>query len=436
MQVTVEKPESGLEHTINVTLPSTDLDSKVEKRLAQMRSTVKMDGFRPGKVPLSIVKKRYGGQVRQEMLGETVQESFYNAINQQDLNVAGYPQFHKLDEQDGQILYSAKFEVFAEIKLPKFDTLSIEVNQSEVTDADVEMMVTKLREQKSAWKSANGNKKAKAGDQVIIDFVGKKDGVEFEGGKAEDVPLELGSGRMIPGFEEGIEGMKKGEEKTIEVTFPEDYQSEDLKGQTVTFDITVHSVQSKVLPEIDEEFVKSLGVEAGTEEALIEEVTANMKKELARAVENKNRSLVLDALSEAVEVDLPQSLVQQEAQTLLNRQAEQFKQQGLKPEDLGMNADMFKEEAEKRVKIGLVLGEVIKQNNIEATDEGRKAFIEEQASSYDDPQEVIKWYANNPDAQKEIDAILIEREITKSILAEANVKEVSKKFEEIVNTAA
>ncbi|NCN43982.1 MAG: trigger factor [Piscirickettsiaceae bacterium CG_4_9_14_3_um_filter_43_564] len=436
MQVTVEKPESGLEHTINVTLPSTDLDSKVEKRLAQMRSTVKMDGFRPGKVPLSIVKKRYGGQVRQEMLGETVQESFYNAINQQDLNVAGYPQFHKLDEQDGQILYSAKFEVFPEIKLPKFDTLSIEVNQSEVTDADVEMMVTKLREQKSAWKSANGNKKAKAGDQVIIDFVGKKDGVEFEGGKAEDVPLELGSGRMIPGFEEGIEGMKKGEEKTIEVTFPEDYQSEDLKGQTVTFDITVHSVQSKVLPEIDEEFVKSLGVEAGTEEALIEEVTANMKKELARAVENKNRSLVLDALSEAVEVDLPQSLVQQEAQTLLNRQAEQFKQQGLKPEDLGMNADMFKEEAEKRVKIGLVLGEVIKQNNIEATDEGRKAFIEEQASSYDDPQEVINWYANNPDAQKEIDAILIEREITKSILAEANVKEVSKKFEEIVNTAA
>jgi len=436
MQVTVEKPESGLEHTINVTLPSTDLDSKVEKRLAQMRSTVKMDGFRPGKVPLSIVKKRYGGQVRQEMLGETVQESFYNAINQQDLNVAGYPQFHKLDEQDGQILYSAKFEVFPEIKLPKFDTLSIEVNQSEVTDADVEMMVTKLREQKSAWKSANGNKKAKAGDQVIIDLDGKKDGVEFEGGKAEDVPLELGSGRMIPGFEEGIEGMKKGEEKTIEVTFPEDYQSEDLKGQTVTFDITVHSVQSKVLPEIDEEFVKSLGVEAGTEEALIEEVTANMKKELARAVENKNRSLVLDALSEAVEVDLPQSLVQQEAQTLLNRQAEQFKQQGLKPEDLGMNADMFKEEAEKRVKIGLVLGEVIKQNNIEATDEGRKAFIEEQASSYDDPQEVINWYANNPDAQKEIDAILIEREITKSILAEANVKEVSKKFEEIVNTAA
>lgn len=436
MQVTVEKPESGLEHTINVTLPSTDLDSKVEKRLAQMRSTVKMDGFRPGKVPMSIVKKRYGGQVRQEMLGETVQASFYDAIAKEELNIAGYPQFHKLDEQDGQILYSAKFEVFPKIDLPKFGDLSVEVYQSEVTDKDVDMMLTKLREQKSAWKPANGNKKAKKGDQVIIDFVGKKDGVEFEGGKAEDVPLELGSGRMIPGFEDGIEGMKKGEEKTIDVTFPEDYQSEELKGQAVTFDITVHSVQTKVLPEIDEEFVKSLGVEAGTEEALIAEVRSNMEKELARAVENKNRTLVLDALSDKVEVTLPQALVEQEAQTLLNRQAEQFKQQGMNPEDLGMTADMFKPDAEKRVKIGLVLGEVIKENNIEATEEGRKAFIEEQASSYDDPQEVIQWYANNPDAQKEIDAILVEREITKLILSEAKVKEVSKKFEEIVNTAA
>ncbi|PLA74381.1 trigger factor [Hydrogenovibrio sp. SC-1] len=436
MQVTVEKPESGLEHTINVTLPSTDLDSKVEKRLAQMRSTVKMDGFRPGKVPMSIVKKRYGGQVRQEMLGETVQASFYDAIAKEELNIAGYPQFHKLDEQDGQILYSAKFEVFPKIDLPKFSDLSVELNKSEVTDKDVDTMITKLREQKSAWKPANGNKKAKKGDQVIIDFVGKKDGVEFEGGKAEDVPLELGSGRMIPGFEDGIEGMKKGEEKTIDVTFPEDYQSEELKGQAVTFDITVHSVQTKVLPEIDEEFVKSLGVDAGTEEALTAEVRSNMEKELARAVENKNRTLVLDALSDKVEVTLPQALVEQEAQTLLNRQAEQFKQQGMNPEDLGITTDMFKADAEKRVKIGLVLGEVIKENNIEATEEGRKAFIEEQASSYDDPQEVIQWYANNPDAQKEIDAILVEREITKLILSEAKVKEVSKKFEEIVNTAA
>ncbi len=436
MQVTVEKPDTGLEHKINVTLPAGDLDSKVEKRLAQMRRTVKMDGFRPGKVPMSIVKKRYGGQVRQEMMGETVQQSFYEAIANESLNVAGYPQFQELDEKDGNIIYSATFEVFPEIKLPKFSSLTVETVKSEVTDKDVENMMTKLREQKMAWKTASAAKKARKGEQVIIDFVGKKDGVEFEGGKAENVPLEIGSGRMIPGFEDGIIGMKKGEEKTIEVTFPEDYQSEELKGQTVTFDITVHSVQKKVLPEIDEEFVKSFGIEEGTEEALVNEIRSNMEKELQRAVENQNRTAVLDALSDKVDVTLPQALIDQEASALMQRQVEQFQQQGLKAEDIGLTLDAFKPDAEKRVKIGLVLGEVIKENKIEATEDARKAFIEDQASAYEDPQEVIDWYAKNPQAQKEIDAILVEREIANTVLKEAKVKEVSKSFEEIVSPAA
>ncbi|MGE4500165.1 trigger factor [Hydrogenovibrio thermophilus] len=436
MQVTVEKPETGLEHKINVTLPAGDLDSKVESRLAQMRRTVKMDGFRPGKVPMSIVKKRYGGQVRQEMMGETVQQSFYEAVAKESLNIAGYPQFQELDEKDGNIIYSATFEVFPEIKLPKFSTLKVETVKSEVTDKDVENMMTKLREQKMAWKTASAAKKARNGEQVIIDFVGKKDGVEFEGGKAENVPLELGSGRMIPGFEDGIIGMKKGEEKTIEVTFPEDYQSEELKGQTVTFDITVHSVQKKVLPEIDEEFVKSFGIEEGTEEALMNEIRSNMEKELQRAVENQNRTAVLDALSEKVDVELPQALIDQEASALMQRQVEQFQQQGLKAEDIGLTLETFKPDAEKRVKIGLVLGEVIKENKIEATEEARKAFIEDQASAYEDPKEVIDWYAKNPQAQKEIDAILVEKEIANTILKDAKVKEVSKSFEEIVSPAA
>ena len=278
MQVTVEKPESGLEHKISVTLPADDLNSRVEKRLAEMRRNVKLDGFRPGKVPMSVVKKRYGTQVRQEMMGETVQQSFYDAVAKESLNVAGYPQFQELDEKDGNIVFTATFEVFPEVELPKFSDLNVETITAEVTDKDVDNMVNKLREQKMVWKPANGNKKAKEGEQVIISFVGKKDGEEFEGGKADDVPLELGSGRMIPGFEDGIVGMKKNEEKTIEVTFPEDYQSEELKGQAVTFDITVHSVQTKKLPDIDEEFVQSFGVEAGTEEALVAEIRDNMEK--------------------------------------------------------------------------------------------------------------------------------------------------------------
>lgn len=436
MQVSVEKPESGLAHKINVTLPAGDLETKVEKRLTQMRGTVKMDGFRPGKVPMSVVKKRYGAQIRQEMMGETVQQSFYDAVSKESLNVAGYPEFEALDEKDGSIVYTATFEIFPEVTLPEFSTLSVEQVNAEVADKDVNDMVTKLREQKMAWKPANGNKKAKTGEQVIIDFVGKKDGIEFDGGKAENVPLELGSGRMIPGFEEGIVGMKKGEEKTIEVTFPEDYQSEELKGQTVTFDITVHSVQTKVLPEMDEEFVKSFGIEAGTEEALVAEIRSNMEKELSRAVDNQNRTAALDALIEQVDCELPAALVKQEASALMERQAEQFKEQGMNPDDLGLSPDSFMGDAEKRVKLGLVLGEVIKANNIQATDEGRKAFIEDIASSYEDPSEVIDWYAKNPQATKEIDSILVEREIATNILADAKVKKVKKAFDEVVSSAA
>ncbi|MDX1796928.1 MAG: trigger factor, partial [Hydrogenovibrio sp.] len=353
MQVTVEKPESGLEHKINVVIPAGDLDSKVEKRLNEMRRTVKMDGFRPGKVPLSVVKKRYGGQVRQEMMGETVQQSFYEAVQKESLNVAGYPMFDSLDEKDGNIEFTARFEVFPEVELPDFSTLKIEKIKAEVTDKDVENMVTKLREQKMAWKPGNGNKKAKMGEQVIIDFVGKKDGVEFERGKAENVPLVLGSGQMIPGFEDGIVGMKKNEEKTIEVTFPEDYHAEDLKGQTVTFDIKVHSVQTKVLPEMDEEFVKSFGIEDGKEESLVAEIRSNMEKELARAVDNKNRTAVLETLSDAVTVDLPKSVVEQEASGLMQRQVEAFQQQGVKAEDVGLTLEAFMPEAETRVKLGL-----------------------------------------------------------------------------------
>lgn len=436
MQVTVVKPESGLEHKINVTVPSGDLESKIEKRLNEMRRNVKMDGFRPGKVPLSVVKKRYGGQIRQEMMGEQIQKSFYDAVTQESLNVAGYPVFESLDEKDGNIEFTATFEVFPEVELPDLSKISVEKITAEVTDKDVEDMMTKLREQKSAWKPSNGNKKARSGEQVIIDFVGKKDGVEFEGGKAENVPLVLGSGQMIPGFEDGIVGMKKGDEKTIELTFPENYHSEELKGQAVTFDITVHSVQIKQLAEIDEDFVKSFGVEEGTEEALKNEVRSNMERELSRSVDNKNRTSSLDALADKVEIDLPKAVVEQEAQALMERQTDAFKQQGLNPDDMGLTPDIFMPEATKRVKLGLLVGQIIKDNKIQASDEARKTYIEEQASSYEDPKEVIEWYAKNPQAMQEVDAILVERQVSSTILDKAKVKDVKKSFDEVVNAMA
>jgi trigger factor len=437
MQVTVEKPEQGLEHKMTVTFPSSDLNASVEKRLNEIRRTIKMDGFRAGKVPLNVVKKRHGTQINQEMMGEALQKAFYDAVDQESLKVAGNPMFDDLNDVDGQVKFTARFEAYPEITLPEFSGITVETINAEVTDADVENMITRLREQRMAWKPAkSAAKKAKKGEQVIIDFVGKIDGVEFDGGAAEDAPLELGSGRMIPGFEDQIIGMKKGEEKVIEVTFPEEYHSEALKGKVATFDITVHSVMTKVLPEIDEEFVQSFGVEAGTEEALKAEIKDSMTKELQRAVESKNRTAVLDSLEEVVDVEIPKSLMEKEVKSLMDRAVQNIQQQGMNPADVNLEAEQFQEEAKKRVKLGLILGDIINVNKLEATDDEVNAYIAEQASSYEDPAEVINWYSENPGAKNEIRAILVEGKVAANILAEAKVTEVTKTFDEVITPAA
>ncbi len=437
MQVSVKKPEQGLEHSITVTFPSTDLDSKVEKRLAEMRRTVKMDGFRPGKVPMNMVKKRYSAQVRQELLGEVIHYAFFDAVEKESLQVAGYPEFDDVKVNDADITFNARFEVYPEIKLPEFSGIKLEKITSEVTDADVEKMVTRLREQRAAWKPAGATKKANKDEQVIIDFVGKLDGVEFDGGKAENVPLVLGSGRMIPGFEDGIIGMKKGETKTIEVTFPEDYHAENLKGKLVTFDITVHSVQTKQLPELDEEFIKSFGIDDGKEETLRKEIRENMERELKRTIESRNRQAAFDALEQIVDVQIPKSLVAQEAQTMLEQYVQRMEQQGMpKGQMKGLTADLFSAEAEKRVKLGLVIGDVIRANNIKAAQADVDAFIADQASTYEDPEEIKQWYAQHPDRLAEVHSILVETAVANKIMAEAKVKEVKKAFDEVVSSAA
>ena len=437
MQVTVEKPEQGLEHKMTVTFPSDTLNADVEKRLTEIRRTVKMDGFRPGKVPLNVVKKRHGAQVHQEVMGEALQKAFYDATEQEGLQVAGYPMFDNLDDKDGEVTFTARFEIYPEITLPEFSGVKVETIKAEVTDKDVTNMITRLREQRMAWKpSKSAAKKAKKGEQVIIDFTGKIDGEAFEGGSAENVPLELGSGRMIPGFEDGIIGMKKGEEKVIEVAFPEDYHADSLKGKTATFDITVHSVSTKVLPEVDEDFVKSFGIEDGTEESLVKEIKDSMEKELSRAVESKNRTAALEALQSIVDVEIPKSLLDQEVKNLMDRAVQNLQQQGVNAQDVNISADQFEEEAKNRVKLGLVLGDIIKANNLEASNEEVEAYIAEQASSYEDPSEVIGWYAQNPGARSEIRGVLVEGKVAAKIIDEAKVKVVSKAFDEVINPAA
>jgi len=435
MQVTVEKPEQGLEHKMTVTFPSDSLNADVEKRLNEIRRNVKMDGFRPGKVPLNVVKQRHGAQVHQEVMGEALQKAFYDAVDQEGLQVAGYPMFDDLDDKDGNVTFTARFETYPEITIPEFGGVKLEKIESEVTDKDVTNMIDRLREQRMAWKpSKSAAKKAKKGEQVIIDFVGKIDGEAFDGGSAENAPLELGSGRMIPGFEDGIIGMKKGEEKTIEVTFPEEYQAEHLKGKLATFDITVHSISTKQLPDIDEDFVKSFGVEEGTEEALTKEIKESMEKELNRAVESKNRNAALEALKDIVDVELPKALVDQEVKNLMDRAVQSMQQQGMKAEDISIEASHFETEANDRVKLGLVIGDIIKANSFEASNEEVEAYISEQASSYEDPKEVIEWYAQNPGARSEIRAVLVEGKVAQKVMDEAKVKKVKKSFDEVIGT--
>ncbi|WP_319557546.1 trigger factor [Thiomicrorhabdus sp.] len=437
MQVTVEKPEQGLEHKMTVSFPSDELNANIEKRLNEIRRNVKMDGFRPGKVPLSVVKKRHGAQVHQEVMGEALQKAFYDAVEQESLQVAGYPMFDELNDENGQVTFTARFETYPEITLPEFGSIKVEKVSAEVTDEDVSKMIDRLREQRMAWKpSKSAAKKAKAGEQVIIDFVGKVDGEAFEGGSAENVPLELGSGRMIPGFEDGIIGMKKGEEKTIEVTFPEEYHAENLKGKAATFDITVHSISTKQLPEVDEEFVTSFGIEDGKVESLTAEIKDSMVKELQRAVENNNRTSVLKAVEQIVDVQLPKSLVDKEVKSLMDQMVQNMQQQGMKAEDVKIEAAHFEDQARERVKLGLIIGDLIKANNLEASDEEVEAYISEQASSYEEPQEVISWYAQNPGARYEIRAMLVENKVAEKILAEADVTEVSKTFDEVIRPAA
>lgn len=436
MQVSVERPEQGLEHKITVTFPANELEAKVEKRLGEMRRTVRMDGFRPGKVPLNVVKKRYAPQVRQELLGEVIHYAFFDAADKESLSVAGYPSFENVGLDNNEITFTAKFEVYPEITLPSFSAISFEKVSAEVTDADVDKMIERLREQRSAWRPTEG-KKAKEGRQVIIDFVGKLDGVEFEGGKAENVPLVIGSGRMIPGFEEGIVGMKKGESKTIDVTFPEAYHAENLKGKTVQFDITVHSVQLKELPELDEAFIKSFGIDDGTEASLRTEIRDNMQRELTRTLSANNRQAAFDALEQAIDVQVPQSLVAQEAQSMLEGYLQRLEQQGMpKGQMSGLSADIFSEEATKRVKLGLIIGDVIRANEIKASNEDVDAYIADQAAAYEDPEEVKQWYVQNPERLSEVRSLIVESAVANKIMSEAKVTEVKKAFDEVVSSSA
>jgi trigger factor len=432
MQVSIETT-SALERRLTVGVPAERIESEVNTRLQKAAKTVRIDGFRPGKVPMKVVKQRYGAGVRQEVIGEVMSQTFYEAVSQENLKPAGQPSIEPKSLEEGKDLqYIATFEVFPEIELADYSKLEITKPIAEVTDADIEKMIDVLRKQHASWNDVE--RAAVEGDQVNIDFLGTKDGEEFAGGKGEGTDLELGSGRMIPGFEDGVVGLKAGEEKTLALTFPEDYHAEDLKGAAVEFKVTVNKVSEQQLPELNDEFFAKFGVQEGGEAKFREDITANMNRELDNASKGKVKGQVMDGLIEShPEVQVPAALAQQEITVLRNQMVQQF---GAQASQIDVNSilpdEMFTEQAERRVKLGLILNELIAKKNIKADADKVKETIEQMASTYDDPQEVINYYYGNQEQLQQIEAMVLEDTVVETVLSEATLTEKNSSYDEVL----
>jgi trigger factor len=434
MQVSVETTK-GLERRLTISVPAEKVDVEVKNRLRQIAKTQRINGFRPGKVPPSVIQKRYGKAVRQEIAGEVMQRNFVEAIVAEKINPAGRPEFVAKSNEDGKDLeFEATFEIYPEVELSGLDKIKVERPVVEVTDADLDEMFVTLQKQHQTWKE--NKRKTKKGDKLTIDFLGRVDGEEFEGGKAENFELELGSGRMIPGFEKEITGMKVGEEKTITVTFPEDYHAENLKGKDAEFDIKVHKTEGPVVPKIDEDFAKLFGVEEGGVEALREEVKKNMERELGQAVKAKVKEQVIEGLLEANEIELPSALVAQEIDVLRQQAMQRFGGQVDPSKMPELPADMFEEQAKRRVKVGLLLGEVIKLNELKVDEAKVNELIETAASAYEDPKEVIEYYKTNKELNQQMQNVALEEQAVDVLTASAKVKDKKAKFKDIMNPEA
>jgi trigger factor len=430
MQVSIETT-TGLERRLTIVVPAESVDSEVEKRLKEASRTVRIDGFRPGKVPLKVVKKRYGAGVRQEVLGEVMSRAFYDAVVEKELKPAGQPSVEPKVNEDGKDLeFTATFEIYPEIELADYSTLEVTKLNAEVTDADVDNMIAVLQKQQASWEVAE--KAAEQGDQVNLDFEGFKDGEAFEGGAAQGTDLELGSARMIPGFEDGLVGLSAGDEKTLELTFPEEYHSEELKGAAVEFKVTVNSVKAQQLPELNDEFFAKFGVEEGGEAKFREEVRANMERELAQAAKNKVKSQVMDGLLAANKVEIPAALSANEINVLRQQAMQQFGGANANLDPSFLPDELFKEQAERRVALGLLLSEVVKAESLVADKDKVRATIDEFAATYHDPEEVVNYYYQNEQQLASVESLVLEDQVVEKILESAKVTEQDSSYDEVL----
>lgn len=433
MQVTTETV-SGVARRLNVTVPTSRIDEQFEARLQKTAKTVKINGFRPGKVPLSRVRADFGPGIRQDVINDIIRDTVFEAIQQEKINAVGMPNIEKVDLTQDALTYEATVEVYPEVNVKSFDSIEVERKATTVTDADVDSMIESLQKQRQTWADTKGM--AKKDFQVTFDFEGSIDGEKFEGGSAEDFKLVLGSGRMIPGFEDGIIGMKAGEEKVIDVTFPEDYQAEHLRGKFAQFKITVKKVEKPKLPEIDAEFLSVFGV---TEEEGVEKLKADVRKNMEREVKNSLRvslkQAAFDALLAQNEIEVPSAMVAEEIGRQRQQMLQQFAQQfgGAQNFDQSLLPDeLFKEQAERSVKLGVLVGQVLQDAKLTVDQDRVKALIEETAQSYEDPAEVVEYFSNDKQQRAQIEAVVLEDQVVDHILASAKVVDKEVNYQELL----
>jgi len=424
MQVSVEAGE-GLERKLKIQIPTETVDMQVESRLKSMLPRVKIDGFRPGKVPLKVVKQHYGAQVFQEVAGELMQNSFRDALVQENLNPAGDPSISAESFKQGEPLeFTATFEIYPEFELAPVAGMKLEKIKSSVTDADVEKMIETLRKQRSSWSEVE--RAAGDGDKVVVDFKGMIDGEAFDGGSADSVPVVIGSGSMIPGFEDNLEGLTAGEETTFKVNFPDDYKAEHLAGREAEFVVTVKTVEQSSLPEVDEEFAKSFGVEDGSTEKLRQDIRGNMTRELENRIRTEMKNAVMDKLLEANPIDVPAAIVSQEAETLQKQTAAQLP-------GSEQPVEAYTDDAMRRVKLGLILAEVVKTAAIQPDAEKVRERVEAMSKDYEDPDEFVRYYQSNPQLLRGIETLVMEDMVVDWIMDQAEVNETERSFDDLMN---